>query len=180
MAVFCPDLPNRCRGRLDDIVGAVLSPIVGHCTTKKDAGAMSKSIVLIGQSRGGIVAAQCGLLLRRCCPDWAVKVITISTPFFGSSRVNPFTRKPLGLYYGIESVEEISRDSTRLTQLRHDIVKACEGDNGILFEHYVAERDFLVPFNKSELMPCTTTLPLDGHYSAMVDVHRKFFDKRSW
>lgn len=171
-SVFCPEIPNRCRGRVDSLVSAVVAPIIGHCVLHINSKQEDKQIVIYGQSRGGIVAAKCALVLREKCPDWTISVVTICSPFYGSTRLSrsqpAWILRLLTWYYGCESVDELRPRNPHLYHLRREML-AARGDY-LKFEHHVGVADLLVPFSADQCLPDTHFLPLDGHYSAMLDV----------
>lgn len=93
-----------------------------------------KRIILIGHSRGGLIASKTALLLKALYPDLDVVVICLGTPYHGSY----LARKPASWFS--DSVEQMETGSDYLKNLTEQIMQS-----GIAHYFMVAGHDWVVP-----------------------------------
>jgi pimeloyl-ACP methyl ester carboxylesterase len=129
-----------------------------------------KNIILLGHSRGGLIAAYFAEYLAAAATVNVHAVITISTPFAGSDyAIRPIT-------WISSSVDEMRINSNFLKNL-NDKIK----DSSLKYYYFAAQNDWLVPPKSSCIKECKDqmkTLDRHGHLSIMSS-HRLVEDIRT-
>ena len=137
----------------------------------------AKNVVLMGHSRGGLIAAQCAvdILERRSkeklngvvdLPEMNAEkkhdvnvrgVITICSPFGGSD----LAIAPLSLVS--QSVDEMQHGSPYLKELEKSVRQSAEGNHAIPYQFFRADQDIIVKEKDAVVAGVGEVKTLQGH-----------------
>jgi len=141
-------------------------PMTGHGideyanqVLEKIANNQDKHVLLMGHSRGGLIAAQCALMLKRQGIADVLGVFAIGSPFYGTHLALP----PLS--WISTSVAQMQLESEYLKNLRTQIISS-----DIKFCYISAANDAIVPLSSSFIIEkCYDKIVLErhGHLSVM-------------
>jgi pimeloyl-ACP methyl ester carboxylesterase len=150
-SIYLPSFENRVRGK----------GIKNYAKQLRDKIKMNgdKNVILMGHSRGGLVAAYLSEYLAKDADINVHAVITIGTPFSGS----PLAVEPLSWWS--KSVKQMKKDSPFLKRLCE---KISESDT--YYYYFAAQNDVLVPIQSTFVEKKNNSFVLldrHGHLSIM-------------